>query len=315
MATMQSLETGLMIAMGLLLAAAIGFAGGVYFERTATQRLLRSSRRKFTKWFRTVVRQLEGIERACSAVDASTSLQLTASQATQIALIRDKLVRSLGKVVEAQQSTADTRDTAQTPQRRSPRKCPSVKWVTGTDSAIEDGPDPEGVRANLALLVETTHDAQTGGGLLLIKADNSKQLKQRYGTQAISGFVTEIQRLTLRALRDSDLVRRYTEDSIAVLFPNVDMPEGRRLSESIRDGIRNHHFRVNGTGTEVLVTASLGYAQCQPNDDPSLVLSRSHDALDRSRRHGRNQLHVSDGTECVHCAALDFVPRENCVSH
>ncbi len=96
---------------------------------------------------------------------------------------------------------------------------------------------------------------------------------------------------------------RLTEDSFGVLFPSVDAEAGRRLAQAVRNSVRFHTFRLHDVGPEVLVTASFGYATCTPEDDAETALVRAGDALARSIRRGRNQLHLADGQSVVHCAA------------
>jgi PleD family two-component response regulator len=107
-----------------------------------------------------------------------------------------------------------------------------------------------------------------------------------------------------RAARDDDLVCRCNSETLGIIFPGLDIDSGARLGRMIRDSIRNHHFHMGETGPEVIVTASLGCTPCRPDEDADLVLNRALDAVSKSQRLGRNQLHVHDGRGLVHCFAV-----------
>ena len=108
-------------------------------------------------------------------------------------------------------------------------------------------------------------------------------------------------RVVLRAARDADSVCHYNGSTFGVLMPNVDDSTGRKLAEAIRQTVRQYHFRLDESGPEVLVTASFGYTTCLPDDNHDLALNRAGNALAKSERRGRNQLHVHDGNTLANC--------------
>jgi diguanylate cyclase (GGDEF)-like protein len=107
-----------------------------------------------------------------------------------------------------------------------------------------------------------------------------------------------------RAVRDGDLVCRCNGETLAVLFPGLDLQAASRLGRVIRDSVRNHHFHAGETGPEVFLTASFGCTPCRPDENTDLVLARAFDAVSQSQRLGRNQFHVHNGSSLVHCAAV-----------
>ena len=86
-------------------------------------------------------------------------------------------------------------------------------------------------------------------------------------------------------------------------MPAVDARTGGELAGTIRDRVRGYRFRLDETGPEVLVTASFGYTRLFPGDTVELALNRAGNALDRSLRRGRNQLHIHDGRGMTHSMA------------
>jgi Amt family ammonium transporter len=138
--------------------------------------------------------------------------------------------------------------------------------------------------------------------LLLIKVDKYPQLTSRFGEEAARKFVKTMASIVVRAQRDSDVICSYSSDTLAVLMPNVDEELGRRRAQVIRDSVCSYHFRLDESGPEVLVTASFGATCCLPHDNFDLTLNRAGNALARSQRKGRNQLHVHDGNVLSHCS-------------
>jgi PleD family two-component response regulator len=98
-------------------------------------------------------------------------------------------------------------------------------------------------------------------------------------------------------------VSRYNRDTLAVLMPAIDALAGGQLAGTIRDRVRSYQFRLDATGPEVLVTASFGYTRLFPGDTTESALNRAGSALEKSCGRGRNQLHVHDGNEVLHCLA------------
>ena len=103
-----------------------------------------------------------------------------------------------------------------------------------------------------------------------------------------------------RGGRDEDLLCRYSNDTLALLMPMVDTTTGRLLAQKIRDSVRSFHFRLEESGPEVFVSASYGFTVCEPADNGDLVVNRAGNAVSRSQRRGRNQLHLHDGETAVH---------------
>jgi two-component system, cell cycle response regulator len=144
--------------------------------------------------------------------------------------------------------------------------------------------------------------AENGGrsGLLLVRVDKLDQLKARFGHGGAGHFLQKMAGVLVRAIREPDLVCRFSEDTFAVLVPCIEADAARRLADAIRNAVRHHTFRLNADGPEVLVTASFGCTCCLPDDAPDLALDRVADALSRSQRRGRNQLHFHDGGNTAH---------------
>ena len=297
-------DVWLLAALGMLLAAAVGFAAGVQYERTSLRRLFRKTHRQAAKLFRAVVGQLDTVKEVCSFVESSQELLLTSDQVAELENRQQALGEALAKIVEDQKSRASVSRPAPKLVHRPLAEPPeTVSWQAPSDDEVDESSGDDCLMANLQILTDLARDTGLQSGLLLVQVDKLDQLKKRYGARDVERFAEAIGSLIGQEIRDRDLMCRCGEGTFGVLFAHADCDEGRRLSESIRNGIRHHRFRLSLSGQEVLVTASLGYAQCLPNDHPGFVLNRAQEALEKSRSHGRNQLHVSLGADFVHCLA------------
>lgn len=303
----------------LLMAAATGFATGLNYERVSLRWSLRRSRNHASRAFRTVLKTLRSAQEACDLLSQFPQHQPTSKQIGELDKVREQLTKAVSAVVKQESDLADlaARQSARPPKKLKGKPA-SIDWVvtlpastaasTASESATLDiRPDPTGLpgracfETNLQLLLETARETEQECGVLLIKVDKADQLRQRFGTAAVEQFLRTMADAINRSTRDVDLVCRYTADTFAALIPAVPAPQGRKVAESIRDTIRHYKFRLNGSGPEVLVTASLGYSPCLPDDNTDLVVNRAGDALARSQRRGRNQLCVYENGTLVHC--------------
>jgi diguanylate cyclase (GGDEF)-like protein len=179
-----------------------------------------------------------------------------------------------------------------------------IEWLMHPVDRATDLPDRAAFEANLAALLAASGKARCESSLLLVRVDKMAGLVSRFGQSNAEKLVKRLAGVVCRAVRDEDLVCRCNSETLGILFPKLDLDAGARLGRAVRDSVRNHHFHVDETGPEMLLTASFGCTPCRPDENVELVLNRAFDALSKSQRVGRNQLHVHDGATLVHCAAV-----------
>jgi diguanylate cyclase len=180
-------------------------------------------------------------------------------------------------------------------------KAPQIRWLVTPEDRTSGLPSLAAFEANLEMLLEWGSRFEQTSGLLLIKLDKFDGLRERYGTAAAGNLIKRFARVLCRSVRDGDLICQSACDTFAMLLPATEPAAGERIAASIRDMIRGYHFRCEDDGPEVLVTASLGYTVCRGGDKMDFALNRAAEALSRSQRLGRNQLHVHDGSALLHC--------------
>jgi diguanylate cyclase (GGDEF)-like protein len=292
-------------AAALLMTAGLGFGAGVYCARNAPKWALQRARKNITQLFQMTVQSLESAHEVCLLLEQFPNLQLSAAQVERLEAQQNRLLESIAGSLERQQVLAELVAGEQERKAERTRKPEELRidWLKVPEDRKTGLPDRAAFEANLSLLLELGSQAEAESGLLLVKVDKLNHLRARFGAAGADHFLKKMTSIVCRSMRDDDLACLYSDDTIAVLFPAVSHTAGRQLAETIRNTIRHYHFRLDESGPEVLVTASLGYSPCLPTDNADLVVNRAGDALSKSQRRGRNQLHVHDGQALVHCQA------------
>jgi len=300
---MQSLPIEYWIAAGLVLffTATSGFVAGRIHERTAVRRNLRKARKQVSKCFDLVLGSLDAAQDACSRLENFTSLDLNSGQVQHLEKKRSGLLESVSRLLDSYNRQGKEQAVKSSAKNLSD-KVEDINWLRSSEDSRTGLPGYIDFKSNLTSLLELVDQTGTDSGLLFVKMDKFDQLKTRFNQEAANKFLTKISQLICRSIRDEDLVCQFSDDTLAVLIPGHHGAAGKKLAESIRKVVRQHHFRLTPESPEVLVTASFGYTTCQPGDHPDLAESRAETALNRSQKRGRNQLHIFDGEELVHCA-------------
>ena len=279
--------------MTLVVTAVAAFAAGAAYARQAVHRTTRKARKQLSKLYPMVVERIEAAQDACGLLEAFPGLRLSSAQMERLDRKRERLLKTVEKIVESQAAVVS-------------QTLPEpivINWVREPEDSLTGLPDRTAFESNLASLLEGGNQSQIESGLLLIKVDRFDHLQKRYGTTAAKRLFKKLATVVCRVLRDEDLICRYNRETFAVLMPNLDAQLGQQRAAAIRKTVRNHHFRVEQGAPEVLVTASFGFALCPPGDHADLALNRAGDALSKSFKRGRNQLHVHDGSGLRYCRA------------
>ena len=95
-------------------------------------------------------------------------------------------------------------------------------------------------------------------------------------------------------LRNTDLLGRWGGEEFLLLLPNTVLSSARTLAERIREALTARAFPEIGT-----ITASIGVAECHPEDIWESLVARADTAMYRAKEGGRNRVEVEVDT-CVH---------------
>jgi len=95
--------------------------------------------------------------------------------------------------------------------------------------------------------------------IVFIDLDGFKSVNDLYGHRAGSVTLTEIAKLILASVRDSDFVARYGGDEFVLMLPESSSQAAMLMAERVRANIAEHCF-TGGVGAEIHLTASFGVA-------------------------------------------------------
>jgi two-component system, cell cycle response regulator len=284
----------------LLLATGLGFLAGATYGSRAEDRGVRKAVKQVSSLYALAVESLEKAQRVAGLLEKFPQVTLTPEQVDRLESRRGSLLETIGRIIGTQRELFAKR--IEKEPKAKPRPA-HVEWDRPSTDAGTGLPDRAAFDANLRRLLDPEMGFENPGGLLLVKIDRIDHLRSRFGIQGADAFIKTMATVVARAVREADLVCRFGPDAFAVIFPSVDGDAGRKLSEAVRTLVRRHTFRASDGGPEVLVTASFGYTNCCPHDDPEQTVTRAEDALAHSARRGRNQLHACDGGAVVLCTA------------
>lgn len=281
----------------LILAAALGFFAGYGWTRWSDRRDYRRARSGLSELFRTVLKSLDSARDVCALLEGHPGWLLQLEQTAQLESRRSVLTDVLTRLIVRNNVSAT--DPIAVPLAEMPK----IEWHTESVDPATGLPDRTALEANLVQLLSAGEKSQRDSSLLLVRVDKLNTLRARHSKPEIERLFKRLSSVLCRAVRDADLVCRFGPDALGILLPGLGVETGMRQARAIRDSVRGHHFRIDDNGPEVLLTASFGYTAIRPEDNRDLVLDRAVDALTKSERVGRNQLHAHTGEALVHLAA------------
>lgn len=293
-------------ALILLVSTLVGFVSGMFYERAAAKRALTRAKKHLSQMVNMVVSSLESAHEACAALESFPNIVLTSKELKQLNAKQSSLLETVSRVMSSQQALADavTAEAKATTEGKTETKPEPVEfsicWQRDDKADAAGLPDRTAFDSNLEMLLAAGNASEVESGLLFIKIDKFDQLQSRFGSGGVSTLLRKMAAVVCRGGRDEDLLCRYSNDTLALLMPMVDTTTGRLLAQKIRDSVRSFHFRLEESGPEVFVSASYGFTVCEPADNGDLVVNRAGNAVSRSQRRGRNQLHLHDGETAVH---------------
>lgn len=287
-------------AFAVAIASGFGFLAGYLSAQYNEKRAYVRARSGLDQLFATVLSMLVESRKACALLEKYPEQALAPIQTERLEKERTGLLEAITRLIQRNRPQPASAEEGAAPPP-APEKT-KINWLLNPADPVTGLPAKSAFESNLASLLELGRKSQESSSLLLVRIDKLDALRQRFGGGA-DKLVKKLTGVACRALRDEDLVGQYSADMLGVLLPGLDLEEGAKLAKSVRDSIRNYHFRIDEEGPEVLLTASFGFTPCLPTDNIELVLNRAVDALSKSQRLGRNHLHIHDGETVAHSAA------------
>lgn len=132
--------------------------------------------------------------------------------------------------------------------------------------------------------------------LMLLDVDYFKKINDTYGHTVGDEVLSNLSKLVLEVVRDSDIVARYGGEEIAIITPNTGKAEAELLAERLRGKVEKTTVAMVGATQEIVqVTVSLGICSLSPViTDKEALLEESDQALYLAKKYGRNRVVVSN---------------------
>ena len=128
--------------------------------------------------------------------------------------------------------------------------------------------------------------------VLLLDLDHFKGINDTHGHAAGDLVLSEVGKLLLETVRETDVVARYGGEEIIVIAPNTSIGAAHALAERLRQRVegRQADLASGRPADRVAVTVSVGAAAMDPGDrEGSSLVRRADVALYRAKQAGRNR--------------------------
>jgi diguanylate cyclase (GGDEF)-like protein len=132
--------------------------------------------------------------------------------------------------------------------------------------------------------------------VLMIDADDFKQINDRYGHSAGDDVLRAMAGRCLGVVRKGDLVGRLGGEEFAIALADTDMQEAHRTAERLCRGVAGESFAVDGDRLQVTVSIGVAARRVQ-HTDPSDLLRFADRALYAAKANGRNCVVADTGRE------------------
>lgn len=133
--------------------------------------------------------------------------------------------------------------------------------------------------------------------LLILDADNFKQINDSFGHPVGDDALRQIGDVITKSSRQMDFRCRYGGDEFVVIMPDSATQEARAAAERIRKAIES--ITIQAEGKSLRLTCSVGMARINANDDAARLIRRADEALYKAKEAGRNCGYWHDGSESL----------------
>jgi diguanylate cyclase (GGDEF)-like protein len=129
--------------------------------------------------------------------------------------------------------------------------------------------------------------------LIIIDVDNFKRYNDLYGHPQGDRVLRDLARLLRQVSRTSDTVARYGGEEFAIILPETDRVNARKMGHRIREHVERYPFPGEERLPSGALTISVGVATCTQADPKDTLLQSADAALYRAKRAGRNRVCVA----------------------
>jgi diguanylate cyclase (GGDEF)-like protein len=126
--------------------------------------------------------------------------------------------------------------------------------------------------------------------LLMLDIDDFKQINDKYGHVAGDKILIFVANILRKTLRDGDKVFRYGGEEFVVVLNRIDVTVCQEIASRILKLVSANQLFYKGHPLHV--TLSIGATLYYPGDTPETLIDRADKALYKSKRNGKNQMHM-----------------------
>lgn len=142
-----------------------------------------------------------------------------------------------------------------------------------------------------AYLSSLAEDAEAGGTLLLVDADNFKAINDAFGHEIGDQALILLANAFRQTLRQTDLLGRIGGEEFAVMLPGSTHEQGRVAAERLCQAVGEIYFAPQGRRHPLSI--SIGGASFRGRHGLSPLFIAADAELYRAKREGRNRVLVS----------------------
>ena len=125
--------------------------------------------------------------------------------------------------------------------------------------------------------------------VMMIDADNLKQVNDQFGHQAGDKLITNVANTIVDCMRSSDIICSYGGDEFVVMLPRIGSSRARELGERLCKAVANQSF--DSEGRKISTTVSISLASYPDNVTDVLdLLAKADESLYKSKSDGRNRV-------------------------
>lgn len=139
-------------------------------------------------------------------------------------------------------------------------------------------------------LIEHAHATQTELSIIMIDLDHFKKFNDQYGHVIGDEALQAAAKVINNGLRPSDFAARYGGEEMLVILPNTTKESALVVAERLCEKIRHAQIFLDKEKPLPHITASLGLASLQVDQDGQNVIANADAALYRAKERGRNQV-------------------------
>ncbi len=129
--------------------------------------------------------------------------------------------------------------------------------------------------------------------LAMLDIDHFKAVNDSYGHAKGDVVIASLATLLRQRLRQSDIIGRYGGEEFAVILPDCDLENGRRVLDDIRQRFSSLRYSHAEEGFACTISAGVACSEDYPDSIGAELLVAADEALYTAKRGGRDQVQIA----------------------